>query len=156
MPACVGCHALKQIAQHRERAEHLIVPHLEGLVPLTSPGDHGRVADDSVSQEAVVGVYVARGVNGRKPRVQHLGAHAHAISYSLPNRHESTLVERHHHSEAHHVHDHPVGRKIMLVAILVVEALGERLATPGTSVGVMAFAIIKISNCSGLYLSKMQ
>lgn len=42
----------------------------------------------------------------------------------------------------------------MLIAILVVEVLGERLATPSASVGVMAFVIIKISNCSGLYLSK--
>lgn len=129
-PRCLGCNAFQQIAQDRENAEHVVRPHVEGLVPLwilRPLGNDWSCADTPVPEAAMVRANITNRVYSYKPRFQHARAHAQVICELVPDSRWCSVEEPEHGAEVHQVDEYPVRRKLVLIAIGLFKVDGEGL-----------------------------
>ena len=69
---------------------------------------------------------IANGVQREQPRLEDLCAYLHIARYAPLNVVGRSFEERKHHAEVHDVHERPVGREPVRVAILLLEMLNEQ------------------------------
>src|SRR5665647_3189366 len=129
-PLTLRSDVVKEILEDGQDAEKPVVRHLHWVMPAgILIGNLRLEAKLPVPEATVMGTRVSHAVQSAKPRQEHLTRYPESPRDVLLDRLWAPSEQGEQHSERHQFGDHPVGRTIMVGAILLAEVLDERLTT---------------------------